>query len=319
MVDVIKQLESNIIVPVVVFNNIEDAIPVAKALYDGGIYCIEVTYRSDIASQCIAMIRHEMPQMLVGAGTILNIEQLNQAIQADAHFIVTPGMNEKIIKEAQNKNIPIIPGVSSASDCDKAIEYNITYVKFFPSEQLGGLSMIKALSGPYKTLKFMPTGGISFEHVSDYLKEKFIFAIGGSWLVKQDWLDNKNYSLIKEEARKTMIKALDLEFSHVMVNNANLNPSKKDKFTLFDIVGHSSSNDMVIFDGKTIIEHSTLASSKHNQSIVMITSRINYVHSHLLKVGVKIHTEFDFIYPAQLKRIIINNYLDQYDVHIMSK
>lgn len=319
MVEVIKQLESNIIVPVVVLNNIDDAIPVARALYDGGIHCIEVTFRSDIASQCIRMIRYELPQMLVGAGTILNIEQLNQAIQADAHFIVTPGMNDKLIKEAQNKNIPIIPGVSSPTDCDKAIEYSISHVKFFPSEQIGGLGMIKALSGPYKTLKFMPTGGITLGILSDYLKEKSVFAIGGSWLVKQEWLDKKNYSLIKEEARRTMIKALDLEFSHIMVNNTNLNQSKKDKLTLFDIFSHSNANDMLIFDGKTIIEHSPLASSKHNQSIVLTTSRIDHVYSYLLKIEVKIYTEHESTNSTQLKRIIIKNYLDQYDIHIMSK
>jgi Entner-Doudoroff aldolase len=175
MINVIKQLESNIIVPVVVLNNIDDAIPVAKALYEGGIHCIEVTFRSDVAPQCISMIRNEFPQMLVGAGTILNIDQLNQAIQSDAHFIVTPGLNEKIIIEAQNRNIPIIPGVSSATDCDKAINHNISYVKFFPSEQLGGLGMIKALSGPYKMLKFMPTGGITLGILSDYLKRKIHF------------------------------------------------------------------------------------------------------------------------------------------------
>ena len=178
------------IIPVIALDHVEDAAPLAKALCDGGLPCAEVTFRTAAAEESIRIMSEQFPEMLVGAGTVLTTEQVDRAVNAGAKFIVSPGLNPKVVKYCVDKGIPVTPGCSNPSDVEVAIELGLEVVKFFPASQYGGLATIKALSGPFPSLRFMPTGGVNAGNVKEYLASPKIIACGGSWMVKE--------SLIKE-------------------------------------------------------------------------------------------------------------------------
>lgn len=174
------------VVPVVVLKNVEDALPLAKALIDGGLPCAEVTFRTDAAEESIRVISEKYPEMLVGAGTILTTAQVDRAVNAGAKFIVSPGFDPEIVDYCIAKNIPVFPGCITPSDVAQAVKRGLEVVKFFPAEQAGGVAMIKAMGAPYSMVKFMPTGGISAKNLSEYLSCSNIICCGGSWMVKGD-------------------------------------------------------------------------------------------------------------------------------------
>ena len=198
MNETLEKLGQYGIVPVVVLNDSKDAEPLADALCDGGLACAEVTFRTEAAAESIKIMSEKHPEMLVGAGTVLTVEQVDEAVAAGAKFIVSPGLNPEVVKYCLDKNIAITPGVVTPSEMEQAIELGLNIVKFFPAEPSGGLSMIKAVSAPYTMLKFMPTGGINPGNVKEYLKSDKIFACGGSWMVKGDLVDAGDFDKIKE-------------------------------------------------------------------------------------------------------------------------
>ncbi len=183
---VLEQFGKIGIVPVVVLDDAKDAEPLARALCAGGLPCAEVTFRTAAAEESIRIISKQFPEMLVGAGTVLSTEQADRAVEAGAKFIVSPGLNPKVVQYCLDKKIPVTPGTQTPSEMEQALEMGLDVVKFFPAEPAGGLKMIKAVAAPYTTLKFMPTGGINLGNVEDYLKYDRILACGGSWMVKGD-------------------------------------------------------------------------------------------------------------------------------------
>ena len=191
------------IVPVVVLNDAKDAEPLAEALIEGGLNCAEVTFRTDAAEESIKKITAKYPDMLVGAGTVLTIDQVNRAVKAGAKFIVAPGLNPEIVKYCQNLGIPMIPGVQTPSEIEQGLALGLNVLKFFPAEPSGGLKMIQAVAAAYVGVKFMPTGGINPQNVRDYLAdEKHILCCGGSWMVKGDMIKAGEFEKIKELAKE---------------------------------------------------------------------------------------------------------------------
>jgi len=199
---VLEQIKKTGIIPVVVLDDAKDAEPLAKALCEGGLPCAEVTFRTEAAEECIRIMSEKFPEMFVGAGTILTTEQVDRAVAAGAKFIVSPGLNPRIVKYCVEKGIVITPGCANASDMEQALENGLEVVKFFPAEPAGGLNMIKALAAPYVGLKFMPTGGISPKNVRDYLAYDRIIACGGSWMVKNDLVKAGDFAAITELAKE---------------------------------------------------------------------------------------------------------------------
>ena len=187
------------IIPVVVLNDAKDAEPLGKALMEGGLPAAEVTFRTEAAEESIRIMAEKFPDMLVGAGTVLTIEQVDRAVAAGAKFIVAPGLDEEIVKYCLEKDIPVCPGTQTASEMMKAIKLGLTHVKFFPAENAGGLKMIKAVGAALTALKFMPTGGISAANVTEYLQSDKIFCCGGSWMVKGDMIKAGEFDAIKEK------------------------------------------------------------------------------------------------------------------------
>lgn len=204
MNEVLKNLGQYGIVPVVVLNDSKDAKPLADALCEGGLACAEVTFRTEAAAESIRIMTEKHPEMMVGAGTVLTIQQVDEAVASGAKFIVSPGLNPKVVSYCMEKNIPITPGVATPSEMEQAIELGLNLVKFFPAEPSGGLSMINAVSAPYTMLKFMPTGGINPTNVKEYLKSDKIFACGGSWMVKGNLIDEGNFDKIKELTKEAV-------------------------------------------------------------------------------------------------------------------
>ena len=198
MNEVLNKLHEIGIVPVVVIDDAKDAVPLAKALIEGGLPCAEVTFRTAAAADAIKAIADNFPDMLVGAGTVLTTEQVDKAVAAGAKFIVSPGTNPKVVKYCVEKNIPITPGTCNPSDVEQALECGVNIVKFFPAEPAGGLKYIKAIAAPYVDVKFMPTGGINATNVRDYLAYNKIWACGGSWMVKGDLIKAGDFEKIKE-------------------------------------------------------------------------------------------------------------------------
>lgn len=174
------------VVPVVVLEDAKDAVRLAKALMDGGLPCAEVTFRTEAAEDAIRLMCKEYPDMLVGAGTVLTIDQVDRAVAAGARFIVSPGFDPEIVDYCLEKDIPVFPGCITPSEVAQAAKRGIEVVKFFPAEQAGGVAMIRSLAAPYTGMKFMPTGGISAKNLRDYLECDKILCCGGSWMVKSD-------------------------------------------------------------------------------------------------------------------------------------
>ncbi len=198
MGDIYEEIEKLKVVPVVVLDDDRDAVDLAKALIEGGLPCAEVTFRTKAAKGAIEKMLKAYPDMLVGAGTVLTTSQVDEALDAGAKFIVSPGLNEDVVKYCFAKNVPVFPGVVTPSEIDKARALGLTVVKFFPAEAAGGLKMLKAMSAPYSDMRFMPTGGISADNISDYLSFDKIIACGGSWMVKKDYIKNGDFEKIKE-------------------------------------------------------------------------------------------------------------------------
>lgn len=198
------------VVPVVVLEDAKDAVPLAKALCEGGLPCAEVTFRTAAAQESIRQMSSAYPEMLVGAGTVLTTEQVDRAMEAGAKFIVSPGFDPEIVDYCLAKEIPVFPGCITPSEVAQAVKRGLRVVKFFPAEQFGGVATIKALAAPYVGLKFMPTGGVSAKNLKDYLSCKSIVACGGSWMVKGDMIKAGEFDKICELTKEAVALAQEV-------------------------------------------------------------------------------------------------------------
>ena len=196
MMTIEERFEDFGVVPVVVLDDVKDALPLAKALTEGGLQCAEVTFRTEAAEESIKVMAEAYPDMVVGAGTVLTIEQVDAAVKAGAKFIVSPGFDPEIVDYCLKKEIPIFPGCVTPSEVAQAVKRGLKVVKFFPAEPAGGVAMIKAMAAPYHQLRFMPTGGIGTQNLKDYLEFDKIICCGGSWMVKADLIKNGEFEKI---------------------------------------------------------------------------------------------------------------------------
>lgn len=217
----VGELENVGIVPVIKLEKAENAEKLAKALRDGGINCAEVTFRAKGADEVIKRMTAAYPDMLVGAGTVLTCEQVDAALKAGAKFCVAPGLNPKVVKHCLDKGVPFAPGLSSASEIEQAMELGLDFAKFFPAEQAGGLAYIKAISAPYSSMRFMPTGGVTADNLNSYLAYGKVVCCGGSWIVPAKLLEAEDWQGITKLCREAVDKMLGFEMVHVGINCAD--------------------------------------------------------------------------------------------------
>lgn len=218
MDEIVSKLEQTGVVPVIKLDDITKAKELAAALRAGGIFCAEVTFRAKGADKVISDIVKEYPDMLVGAGTVLTIEQAQSAISAGAKFLVAPGLNPAVVVYALGKGVPFIPGVSNASEVEQAMGLGLKHVKFFPAEAAGGLAYIKAISAPYPEMRFMPTGGVNESNICEYLANNKVFACGGSWMVPPELINGEKWAEITALSKAAVKKILGFELGHVGIN-----------------------------------------------------------------------------------------------------
>lgn len=192
----LEQVEAKKIVPVVKLDRASDARALGEALCAGGLPVAEVTFRTDAAEESIRIMKREFPEMMVGAGTVVNVEQAERALAAGASFLVSPGISRSVVEFALDHKLPIFPGTCTPSEVMTAMEYELLVVKFFPAAQYGGLNTIKALAAPFSSVRFMPTGGINASNIMEYLASDKIIACGGSWMVKDSLINAGDFEEI---------------------------------------------------------------------------------------------------------------------------
>ncbi|MFW9949084.1 MAG: bifunctional 4-hydroxy-2-oxoglutarate aldolase/2-dehydro-3-deoxy-phosphogluconate aldolase [Candidatus Thorarchaeota archaeon] len=202
--DVYEKFHKLKIIPVAVIDNSNQAVLLGKALVNAGLPVLEITFRTEVAAESIRKVSKELPSLFTGAGTVLKVEQVKQAINAGAQFIVTPGFNPKVVDYCVDNKITIIPGLNTPTMIEWALDRGITLVKFFPADLSGGTKMLKVLSGPYPNMKFMPTGGINNESMIEYLKLDNVLAVGGSWIVPKDLISTGNFTEITKRTKEAL-------------------------------------------------------------------------------------------------------------------
>ena len=210
MFEIIEQIGLHKLVPVIVIDDKDNALPLADALIKGGLPVAEVTFRTQAAKESIEQIAKQFPAMLIGAGTVLTIDQVKAAVDAGAKYIVSPGLNQKVVEYCVTNNIPITPGIATPSEIEQALELGLDVVKFFPAETLGGIKYLKAISAPYGNLKFIPTGGVDESNLPGYLQFSKVLACGGSWMVNKDLINNKQFDVV------TKLTSAALSIVHMM-------------------------------------------------------------------------------------------------------
>lgn len=321
MNEVLEQLSKIGIVPVVKIDRVEDAVPLAKALCAGGLPCAEVTFRTDAAAGAIKAMTDQFPDMCVGAGTVLNAEQVDAAVAAGSKFIVSPGLNPKTVKYCMEKGVPITPGTSSPSDIEQAIELGLDVVKFFPAEQSGGLNKIKAMAAPYVNMKFMPTGGINAKNLTSYLNFNKIIACGGSWMVPGDLINAGEWDKIEQLTREAVQIMLGFELAHVGVNAANEEEAQKAANRFAFVFGMpAKAGNSSIFAGKAleVMKEPYLGKNGH------IAIATNYIARALHYLETVLGVEFDESSAKRddkgnLKAIYLKEEIGGFAVHLVQK
>ncbi|MCR5032158.1 MAG: bifunctional 4-hydroxy-2-oxoglutarate aldolase/2-dehydro-3-deoxy-phosphogluconate aldolase [Lachnospiraceae bacterium] len=322
MNEVLERLYRIGIVPVVKLDDAKDAEPLAKALCDGGLKCAEVTFRTDAAEESIRKMTTAFPDMFVGAGTVLTTEQVDRAVNAGAKFIVSPGLNPKVVKYCVEKNIPITPGTANPSDVEQAIELGLDVVKFFPAEANGGLAMIKAMAAPYVNMKFMPTGGINAKNLCEYLDFKKIIACGGSWMVKDDLIKNGEFDKITAMTKEAVSLMLGFKIKHVGINFENEGAADETANVLSDLFGTEKKvGNSSIFVGPDFELMKKIGRGAHGH-IAIQTNNVDRAVYHLEERGYK----FDYssaLYTDDTKKNLKNIYLEGeyggFAIHLASK
>lgn len=289
--DLIKELSLIGIVPVIAIENSADACHLADALYRGGLPCAEVTFRTAAAEESIRIMSKNYPEMIVGAGTVLNVNQVDLAINAGAKFIVSPGLNPDVVKYCLQKDILVIPGCATPTEVEASLSLGLDTVKFFPAEAAGGISMIKAMAAPYGKVRFMPTGGITADNLNDYLSFDKVFACGGSWMVNKKFLKSRDFDAIESMTKQAVNTMLNLKFDTICINASETSESSvdiKQLKNIFEVSAQSEGNTVQYGDSIKIIEGSS------GDGCNYITVSSNYIERakyHLERRGVQFDSE----------------------------
>ncbi len=249
----IKELYRIGIVPVVALEDAADALPLGAALKKGGVSAIEVTFRTAAAADAIRLLTREMPELLVGAGTVITKEQADAAIEAGAKFIVSPGFQPELVSYVLSKGVPMCPGTATPGEMEQAMALGLSAVKFFPAEQNGGAPMLKALSAPYRDLLFMPTGGVKLENLRTYLALDQVFACGGTWLATKDDIKAKAFDQITARTREAVKTMLNFRIRHVGINSKDEAEAKKTATLLCSIFDFDyNDTELSVFTGSAV-------------------------------------------------------------------
>jgi len=320
MNELLKEISKIGIVPVVTLDCTNHALALAKALKAGGINCAEITFRTSAARESIKAVSKEFPQMLVGAGTVLTKQQVDDAVGAGAKFIVSPGLNPNIVKYCLEKNITIIPGCSSASDIETALELGLDTVKFFPAENAGGINMIKSLSAPYTNVNFMPTGGINLKNINSYLNFKKVIACGGSWITSKELINKEDFASITKLSKEVISAILGFEVTHTGINTkdeAQMNETADLLSGIFGFARRETSSSVFAGERLEIMKPPCYGTSGH---LAIATNSVERAVYHLTKMGISFNQK-TAKYDAnnKLKLIYLEKEVNGFAFHLLQK
>ena len=320
MNDVLVKLGKIGIVPVIALDDAKDALPLGKALLAGGIACAEVTFRTAAAEDVIRTLTKELPEMLTGAGTVLTTEQVDRAVAAGAKFIVSPGLNPKVVEYCVNKGIPVTPGCSTPSDVEIALEYGLDVVKFFPAEASGGIAMIKAMSAPSGGVKFMPTGGINAGNINNYLSFNKVLACGGSWMVDKKLIAAGNFAEIERLSREAVETILGFEVGHVGVNleSGDEASATADRYAqIFGFARKDGNSSIFAGSGVELMKSKYLGTMGH---IAIKTNSVERAMYHLEQRGAKFNMDSaKKDEKGNIKAIYLDEEFGGFAVHLVQK
>lgn len=315
-----KELYELGIIPVAKLENAQDAIPLAKALYAGGLRVVEITFRTNAAAESINLITKQMPEMLVGAGTVLTTEQVDRAMGVGAKFIVTPGFNEKVVCHCIEKGIPVVPGCNTPQSIEAALSLGLTVLKFFPAESSGGLATIKHLSGPYSNVRFIPTGGINYNNLVDYLSHDSVIAIGGTWLVEANLIKAGKFAEIEQLTREAIHKMHGFELLHVGINCDNAEIASKEANRLQKLLGWpAKEGNSSIFVGPAFEIMKTNYLGRHGHIAIAVNS-VDRVYAYLSRLGYKFREDTaKRDNKGKLNLIYLEEEFNGFAIHLVNK
>lgn len=319
MKDIFQKIYETGIIPVIKIDDANNAVPLAKALIDGGLPAAEITFRTDAAADAIRAISEAFPDMVVGAGTVLTTEQADEAKAAGAKFIVSPGLNPRVVRHCIEIGVPIIPGCSNPSDIETAIELGLDTVKFFPAEAAGGLPMLKAMSAPYGKIKFMPTGGLNEKNILSYLAFDKIIACGGSFMVKDEYIRNGEFDKIKALTENAVKLMLGFKVRHVGINAENADKAYgiAGMLSAFGFELNDGENGMMLGDGIEIMKGKGYGKVGH---IAVETNSIKRAEAYLKAKGIKFLEESKNIdKDGNYRAVYIDADFGGFAVHLLQK
>ncbi len=308
------------IVPVIAIDDAKDAEPLAKALIEGGLPAAEITFRTDAAEEAIRIISEKFPEMIVGAGTVLNKEQADRAKAAGAKFIVSPGFNRGNVEYIQSIGVPVVPGTATPGEVEQAIELGLDAVKFFPAEQNGGIAKIKAMAAPYGKMHFMPTGGVNKNNLNDYLSFDKVFCCGGSWMVKKDMIAAGKFDEIKDLVKDAVDTMLDFSLMHIGINSKDKAEADKaaDLFcALFGFKKDVRSASSFAGDGIEVMNSMGRGTMGH---IAIGTRSVDRAVYHLSGKGIEFdQSTFQYDNAGHLKFAYLKDEIGGFAVHLIKK
>ena len=308
------------IIPVIAFNSVDEAVPLCKALVAGGLPAAEVTFRTACAEDCIKKIHDEVPEMLLGAGTVLTTEQADRAMAAGASFIVSPGFDPNVTKHVIEKGGIMMPGTCSAGEMQQAMNLGCEGIKFFPAEANGGVAMLKNIGGALKTAKWMCTGGINAKNVNDYLAYDQIFAVGGTWMCKSDKIKAGAWDEITAMCREAVDTMLGLELAHIGINSADEAEAAKTAETLGMLLNMAvKPGNSSIFVGKKEFEIMKKPGRGTHGHIAIGTNNVDRAIYHLGRRGVKFDMDSKVVKNGKTTAIYMADEIAGFAIHLVQK
>ena len=304
------------ILPLAVVEDEKKALTLAQTLCKGGLPAIEVTFRTQAAASVIEQIAKDSLQMLVGAGTVLTVDQARTAINAGARFIVSPGFSPKVVEFCLSNSIPIIPGVTTPTEIQYAIEYNLEVVKFFPAEASGGTEYLKAIAAPFKEMQFIPTGGIEESTLLSYLQLPCVLACGGSWMIPSAFINSGNFDEIVKLTHKAVAKMLGIEFRHIGMNTHNVRDAKQIVTTLENIFNfgvRETNGSFFVGTQFEVLKQQSLGTHGH---IAIATNFIERAIAYLALKGISIKPETKNIQDGKLSTVYLDLEIGGFAIHL---
>ncbi len=317
--DMIEKLSLAGIVPVIKVEDAADAVPLCKALCNGGLPVAEITFRSDAAEEAIRRVHEELPEVILGAGTVLTRDQVDRAVAAGATYIVSPGLNRDIVRYCREKGVAIVPGCANPSDVEVALEEGLKTVKFFPAEALGGLPLIKAMAAPYGGVTFLPTGGITEKNINEYLAFPKIVACGGSWMVPADAVANKDWDRIENLTRTAVNTMLGLELRHIGINSGDPETAMRDATMIAKLLGWSLDDRSTAVFAGTAFECMKVPFHGKNGHVAIACNNIKRARWHLERRGFVFDDNKAIMKDGKMVAIYLKDDIAGFAFHLLQK